>query len=58
MPIRNHHTKAGYYFQYGNQAKYFYDPKNNKSIIRAYNLALAQTKAINVSKMRKQRILH
>lgn len=53
MPIRKHRDSNGYYYQFGNQHKYYFDPNNIRSEIIAYRKALAQAKAIEFSKHHK-----
>jgi len=46
MPIHIKSNNLGKYFQWGNHgAKYYFDPKNKKSIMFSYNKAVKQAQA-------------
>lgn len=51
MPIHLHYDKSLklYYYQYGNQHKYYFDINNVQSLIKAYKRALKQSRAIQWS---------
>lgn len=46
MPIMRNRDSKGYYFQWGNQKKYYYNPNNIKSEKEAYKNAVKQARAI------------
>lgn len=46
MPIHTGKDKNGYYFQWGNQKKYYFNPYNGQSEKKAYENAIKQARAI------------
>jgi len=46
MPIISGQDSKGYFFQWGSQKKYYFNPLNQNSINIAYHLAVKQMKAI------------
>ena len=51
MPIKIHfdNYNNSYYYQYGNQKKYYFDISSERSQKMAYNKCLKQAKAIHSS---------
>jgi len=47
MPIHKGTDTQGYFYQWGNQKKYYYNPLYITSEKKAYNLALRQARAIH-----------
>ena len=50
MTVLEHKDSKGYYYQWGNQKKYYFIPVNRFSRINAYNKASRQGRAIEYSK--------
>lgn len=46
MPIRKGKDKNGFYYRWGNQKKYYYDPYSLYSENQAYSLSVQQARAI------------
>lgn len=46
MPIHNGKDAKGCYWEWGDQHKYYYDPRNKKESTYAYERALQQARAI------------
>lgn len=52
MPLYNLVDERGHFYQWGQGKRYYYDPTNKRSQVRAKNKALMQAKAIEASKQR------
>lgn len=54
MPIKLDYdiSKKKYYYQFGNQKKYYFSKQDTPAQTRAYNKCLQQAKAIKVSQNR------
>lgn len=50
MPVRQGKDKNGHFFQWGDQAKYYFDPKNPADKERARKKAEAQGRAVEANK--------
>lgn len=53
MPIHQGKDKHGYYYQWGHQTKYYYNPKSKSSENKAYSRSVQQAKAIFSSGYRR-----
>ena len=56
MPIYQGQDRHGYYYQYGNQTKYYYNPKSPSDQRWAYDQAHKQSMAIKLSIIRRRRL--
>jgi hypothetical protein len=50
MPVKMHNFGGKYYFQWGKQKKYYFNPISNRSLIIAFNRAKRQGRAIKANK--------
>ena len=50
MPIHMNKDSKGYYYQWGNQHKYYFNPKSERSMDLAYRKVLKQVAAIFYSR--------
>jgi hypothetical protein len=51
MPIKIHTINGKYYYQYGTTGtKYYFNPKSERSMKRAYNKSVKQAAAIHITK--------
>ena len=55
MPVHSDYDEVlkKYFFQYGNQTRYYFDPRSKRSINDAYEKALRQQNAIESSKSKR-----
>lgn len=54
MPIHKSNDLEGPYYQWGNQKKYYFDPKKILSEMKAYEKAVRQAQAIYSSGYKKK----
>jgi hypothetical protein len=50
MPVKLAQDQKGFYYQYGNQKRYYFNPNNYKSWDNAHKKVLAQASAISIAK--------
>lgn len=50
MPLNKGYDKKGYFYRWGEQKKYYYNPNSQKSATEAAKKALRQGRAIGYSK--------